>query len=187
MSDHIMFHNDWRGICSKLWLFLPIVVFLLGCAPSVGMRPRSGLSSEIESFYLSENTTQYFIRPIVTMYKGISVSIDFTLRINDEKEDKDPVVCNYTLERNTSFDRFIILSFIMDDSDAVTPSQPEILFAEDEDRMIRFTSQIPYYAFLKIISAERIDLVILEGTKDFRFPINKKFARVQKQLEFLTH
>lgn len=180
-----MIPKDRRRPYLQLILFLPLLVHLMSCVPSVGMKPGSGISSEIESYYLSENTTQYFIRPIMTKDKGISVSMDFTLRVNAEKEQKDPVVCNYTLERNIPFDRLLILSFILDDNDAVTPSQPEILFAEDGDRLIRFTSQIPYYEFLKMISAERIDIVILEGTKDLRFPINKKFEKVQKQLKFL--
>ncbi len=175
-----------RKFISRQWIvLLPVLLLLISCAPSVGMKPRPDTSGEIESYYLSENTTQYFIRPIVTKAKGISISTDFTLRVNTEKAQKDQVVFNYTLERNIPFTQSLILSFILDDTDAVTPSQPDTLFTENENRIIRYTSQIPFYEFTKLISANRVDIVMLEGTNDVRFPINKKFYKVQKQLKFL--
>jgi len=108
------------------------------------------------NFFLSENTKQYSVHPIEWKDDGIKLSIDFIVRTSRKAQPNDPVSFIYTLEKNEPFNEELLLYFVLNDTTAVAPSLVESLVSEDNNSSVRYTSQIEYGDFVKMISAKRV-------------------------------
>ncbi|MBN2017545.1 MAG: hypothetical protein JW794_05395 [Candidatus Cloacimonetes bacterium] len=59
----------------------------------------------------------------------------------------------------------------------------ESLATDDNSRYVRYSSQIVYYDFLKMLWAKRIDMIILVGMDDLRIKMPKEFFKAAKELQ----
>lgn len=168
-----------------LMLLCPIIILvaLLSCATQHGYQNRTSNGKYIDVFPLSENATQYFVHPIEWKIKEMSIGIDFTIRTHRAPQPNDPVTFCYTLVKETPFLTDPFISFIIDDTTAVTPSMIESLATDDNSRYVRYSSQIVYYDFLKMLWAKRIDMIILVGMDDLRIKMPKEFFKAAKELQ----
>lgn len=139
------------------------------------------------NFFLSENTKQYSVHPIEWKDDGIKLSIDFIVRTSREAQPNDPVSFIYTLEKNEPFNEELVLYFVLNDTTAVAPSLVESLVSEDNNSSVRYTSQIEYGDFIKIISAKRVAIILLDGMKDWRIKMPKKFYKAAGEVKKLLN
>jgi len=137
----------------------------------------------IDVFFLSENTNQYFIHPIEWIDEGIKLSIDFTVRISRKAQPNDPVNFSYTLEKNEPFNEELVLYFVLNDTAAVAPSMVESLASEDNDCYVRYTSQIEYGDFIRMISSKRVEIILLDGMNDQRIKMPRKFYKAADEMK----
>jgi hypothetical protein len=175
---------------SKLLLVLlvSISIFVLThCASRNSLIPGATSGKYIEVFFLSENSNQYFVRPIEWKVQGFSLSIDFTIRKHNTAQPNDPVTFSYTLEKNTPFNDEPMLYFILNDTIAVAPSMVESLVSEDNNTYVKYTSQIEYGGFVKMISAGRVEIIILDGMKDWRIGMPKKYYKAADEVRKLLN
>jgi len=165
-----------------------ISIFVLThCASRTNLIPGVTSGKYIEVFFLSENSNQYFVRPIEWKDEGIKFSIDFTVRISRKAQPKDPVNFSYTLEKNEPFNEELVLYFVLNDTAAVAPSMVESLASENNNSYVRFTSQIEYKYFIKMISAKRVNIILLDGMKDWRIKMPKKFYKAADEVRELLN
>lgn len=171
------------GKCIFVLIFLIIsMIILVSCASQHNYQDRPLNGKYIDVFPLSENVTQYFIRPIEWKVKEMSIGIDFTVRSPKLAQPADPVTFCYTLVKDTPFQTDPFLSFIIDDTTAVTPSLVDSLVSDDNNRYVRFTSQIKYNDFIMMLYPTRIELIILDGISDTRIKLPKVFYQAADEL-----
>jgi len=167
-----------------LMLLYTIIIFLLTCCASkTNLIPGAASGKYIEVFFLSETTNQYYIHPIEWQDKGITFIIDFTVRTSRKPQPNDPVSFSYTLEKNEPFNDELVLYFVLNDTTAVAPSMIESLASEDNNSYVRYTSQIEYSDFIKLISAKRVDIILLDGMNDTRSKLPKQFYRAADEMK----
>ena len=176
---------------SKLLIILlcAICIFVFTkCASRTSLIPGVTSGKYIEVFFLSENSNQYFVRPIEWKEAGLTLSIDFTVRTHKNAQSNDPVTFSYTLEKNTPFIEETVLYFIIiNDSTAVAPSMIETLVSEDNNTYMKYTSQIEYGDFIKMISAKRVEIILLDGMKDWRIKMPKRFYKAADEVRKLLN
>ena len=175
---------------SKLLIILlcAICIFVFTkCASRMSLIPGVTTGKYVEVFFLSENTNQYFVRPIEWKDEGFGLSIDFTIRTQKKAQSNDPVTFSYTLEKNAPFNEEPVLYFIINDTAAVAPSMIETLVSEDNNSYVRYTSQIEYVDFIKMISAKRVEIILLDGMKDWHIKMPKKFYKAANELRKLLN
>ena len=156
---------------------------LAQCASRRSLIPGTASGKYIEVFFLSENTNQYFIRPIDWKDKGITLSIDFTVRTSRKALPNDPVSFSYTLEKNEPFTDALVLYIVINDTTAVAPSMVESLASEDNNCYVKYTSQIEYNDFIKMISAKRVDIIFLDGMNDNRIKLPRQFYKAADEMK----
>jgi len=156
---------------------------LAQCASRRSLIPGTASGKYIEVFFLSENTNQYFIRPIEWTDKGITLSIDLTVRTSRKALPNDPVSFSYTLEKNEPFQDELLLYFVLNDTTAVAPSMVESLASEDNNGYVKYTSQIEYNDFIKMISAKRVAIILLDGMNDQRIKLPKQFYKAADEMK----
>ena len=115
------------------------------------------------------------------------MSIDFIVRTHKKAQSNDPVTFSYTLGKNTPFNDEPMLYFILNDTTAVAPSMVESLVSEDNNTYVRYTSQIEYSGFVKMISAKRVEIILLDGMKDWRIKMPKKFYKAADEVRKLLN
>ena len=163
------------------------IIALSSCASRANLIPGVTTGKYIEVFFLSENTNQYFVRPIEWKDEDLSLGIDFAIRIHRKAQPNDPVTFSYTLEKNTPFNDDPMLYFILNDTIAVAPSMVESLVSEDNNSYVRYTSQIEYNGFVKLCSAKRVEIILLDGMKDWRIKMPKKFYKAADEVRKLLN
>jgi len=163
------------------------ISLLTHCASRTSLIPGVKGGKYIEIFFLSENSNQYFIHPIEWKDEGIKFSIDFTVRISRKAQPNDPVNFSYTLEKNEPFNEELVLYFVLNDTAAVAPSMVESLASENNNSYVRFTSQIEYKYFIKMISAKRVNIILLDGMKDWCIKMPKKFYKAADEVRELLN
>jgi len=159
------------------------ILMLAQCTSKKSVIPGAASGKYIEVFFLSETTNQYFIHPIEWKDGGITFSIDFTVRTSRKALPNDPVSFSYTLEKNEPFNDELVLYFVLNDTTAVAPSLVESLASEDNKSYVRYTSQIEYGDFIKLISAKRVDIILLDGMNDTRSKLPKQFYRAADEMK----
>jgi len=162
-------------------------LMLTYCASKTKVMPGAASGKYIEVFFLSENTNQYFVHPIEWKEGDLNLSIDFTVRAHKKTQPADPVSFSYTLEQNTPFNDELVLYFILNDTTAVAPSLVESLASEDNNNYVRYTSQIEYRDFIKMISAKRVDIILLDGMNDQRIKLPKQFYKAADEMRILLN
>lgn len=168
--------------------FCVISIFVLtNCASRTSLIHGVTSGKYIEVFFLSENSNQYFVRPIEWKEAGLNLSIDFTVRTHKKAQSNDPVTFSYTLEKNTPFNDEPMLYFILNDTTAVAPSMVESLVSEDNNTYVKYTSQIEYSGFVKMISAKRVEIILLDGMKDWRIGMPKKYYKAADEVRKLLN
>lgn len=160
-----------------------IIFILISCASKTSLIPGAASGKYIEVFFLSETTNQYFIHPIEWKDKGITFSIDFTVRTSRKPQPNDPVSFCYTLEKNEPFHDELVLYFVLNDTNAVAASMLESLASEDNNSYVRYTSQIEYNDFIELISAKRVDIILLDGMNDTRSKLPKQFYKAADEMK----
>ena len=156
---------------------------LTQCASKTSLIPGAAHGKYIEVFFLSENTNQYYIRPIEWKDGDIKISIDFTVRTSRKAKPNDPVSFSYTIEKNEPFNDELVLYFVLNDTTAVAPSLVESITSEDNNSYVRYTSQIEYGDFIKLISAKRVDIILLDGMNDTRSKLPKQFYKAADEMK----
>ena len=141
----------------------------------------------VEVFFLSENSNQYFVRPIEWKEGDLDLSIDFTVQTHKKNQPNDPVTFSYTLEQNAPFNDELVLYFILDDTTVVAPSMVESLVSEDKNAYVSYSSQLEYEDFIKMISAKRVEIILLDGMKDWRIKMPKKFYKAADEVRKLLN
>ena len=59
----------------------------------------------------------------------------------------------------------------------------ESLASEDNNCYVKYTSQIEYNDFIKMISAKKADIILLDGMNDQRIKLPKQFYKAADEMK----
>ena len=167
-------------------IVLAFIIFMIAeCASRSNVTPGAASGKYVEIFFLSENSHQYFVRPIEWKDDDILISIDFTVRTHKKSQPNDPVAFSYTLEKNTPFHDEPAVYFVLNDTTAIAPSMIDQIASEDNNCFVKYSSQIEYHDFITMLYAKRVEIIILDGMNDSRIKVPKKFYKAASELKTL--
>jgi len=158
----------------KVSLLLAVAVTLIGCH-SVKPTTSRGGKNLFETFYVGEEGTQYFIKPLTMSNKESKeeVLIDFTFRYKDRIQDSATV--NFTILSSDIYKALDRLA-ISNTSDKTTTDQVKLLFNEKTKKGFksRFSTRLPLVDVKKIFDHSDWNFVVSTPDQTVTFVPNKK-------------
>ncbi|MEL6194316.1 MAG: hypothetical protein AAFR66_19805 [Bacteroidota bacterium] len=136
----------------------------------------------VETFFVEEGITQYFIKPL--MLKGEKKStlyVDFTFR--DQEVSNDSATVNFSIEDENTLKKIESLTLITSDQ---TVSVSDISFLLTKDRggsfESRYSSRIPLEEVKKLFEKEEWKATVLNEGSTMRFSSSGKAERSIEKL-----
>ena len=165
---------------SKIILFLLFFASLEAC---MILSPSSEKSATklYESFYVGDDGTQYFIKPLVLKGNNGVLALDLTFRYKDEV--KDSATAKFTLKSESLIKRISLINWKTDQLNYQT-KKVDLLFNEKKKKYFknRFEMKIPVSTLDSIFNNTKWDISLNTDNGDFSFFTEK---RIQKRIKNL--
>ena len=146
----------------KISLVLICIVLLSGCLSIKRGSSKSG-KNLFETFYVGEDGTQYFIKPLsfFTPINKDKIDIDFTFRYKNEV--KDSVTVNLSLVGSDLIKNIDSLSF-SNSAHQIISTHIELLFNERTDKLFtsRFSTKISLQDLNKLFEKDNWEITTLK-------------------------
>lgn len=166
--------------------FLSFLIFTTSC---LSLKPTSVKSGKnlFETFYIGEDGTQYFIKPLTFINKQNKedLQIDFTFRHKDKI--KDSVIVNFSIIGSNIIKNTDSISFYSK-TDAIKTNNVKLLFNEKRNKSFvsRFTTKILFIDFINMFKNDTWEIVLYDNENNsFYLPERKTKKRIKKLQEKL--
>lgn len=167
----------------KVFIAISSFAFLTGCGQVKIAGVKSG-KKFFETFYVGEEGTQYFIKPLlfVNAQNEEELQMDFTFRYKDEV--KDSVIVNLSLLSSTIFKSIDSLS-LSNSSHTVGSKKVNLLFNERKKKLFhsRFSTKISLLQLQEIIEKDDWKIMVYSGETPLTYAPNKKTRKVLNKLK----
>ena len=158
----------------KPFIVLIFIISLSGCISIKPAAEKSG-KSLFETFYVGEEGTQYFIKPLTfTNYSNEEkLNIDFTFRYKNEV--KDSVTVNFSLLSSNIFKSIDSFSF-SNTTNKIISKNIKLLFNEKKNKLFksRFSTKISLIEFNKMFVSNEWKITIFSPEFSSTYIADKK-------------
>jgi hypothetical protein len=147
-----------------------VSVFLLSCAGA----PR------VISYYVDKGIMQYYLMPTTFFGEGAILSIDFTIRIEADKE--TPATCNFTIKTDKDLPKTVNRAHfgLSDRNEDIELRQIDVLFIEKSNSQIRLTSTMPEKDFKELLLSRDLKFYVESDKRAFVFTPSGDFFETMK-------
>jgi hypothetical protein len=176
------------SVTSKLKLFRTLIIlsFFVSITGCLSIKPAGVKSGKnlFEAFYVGEEGTQYFLKPLIflNLQNNEEIYIDFTFRYKNEV--KDSVLLNFTLQSKNIYKYIDSLSL---SSPTITINSDDIglLFNEKRNTFFnsRFTTKISLIEFNKMFKSVDWTIKIFYDETFMSYVPEKKTRKALKALQ----
>ncbi|MBE9466763.1 MAG: hypothetical protein IMY72_00410 [Bacteroidetes bacterium] len=137
-----------------------------------------------ETFYVGEDGTQYFIKPLIfsNSQNKEKLLIDFTFRYKNEV--KDSVVINFSLLSSNIFKNIDSLSF-SNTTHKIMSKNVNLMFNEKKNKLFnsRFSTKIPLINFDKMFINGDWNIIVYSRENSSTYYSEKKTKKAIKKLQ----
>jgi len=173
------------SIVSKLKTFIVLSFFILltGCLSIKPSGVRSG-KNLFESFFVGEEGTQYFIKPLVflNIQNKEEIRLDFIFRYKNVI--KDSVIVNFSLVGNNIYKNFDSLS-LSNKTHKIKSKSINLLFNEKKSKLFysRFSTKFSFLEFNRMFDNNDWTILVYKDKASVTYVSDKKSKRAIKKLQ----
>lgn len=164
-------------------IVLCILNSLTGCLSVKPAATKSG-KNLFETFYVGDEGTQYFIKPLILVntQNREEIAIDFTFRYKNEI--KDSVALNLSLQSSNIFKSFDSLSF-SNQTHKIVSKELRLLFNEKRNSLYisRFTTKFPLVELNKLFDTNDWALTLYKDNSYTTYISEKQTKKAITKLE----
>ena len=148
------------------------ILFLTSCS-IVKFNVGNKKKSIYETFFISNNNTQYFIYPLVFKSYNEKIELDFTFR--DFSIKSDSAICNFSI-KGFEIIKSIDSLYIDNEKNSINITFPEKIFIEKNKKTFqsRFTSKIKLTELIDIFKYPNWQISIFSNDKKRNYLSSKK-------------
>ncbi len=168
---------------SNLINILSIVISISLLSSCVGFNPRASKGGKelYETFYVGENKTQYFIRPIELEQDDSKFKIDFTFR--DLGNTKSDVTTNFSIISESPAANPDSIIFETDSASIKGKNLSKLFLEKDNDEYhLRTTSELTFEELDQIFQSKKLVIKVYTKKKDFIFTSEGKFDKKRNEI-----
>jgi hypothetical protein len=153
---------------------IAFILILQSCAPLVFSSSNNYYNKNVETFFVGEDGTQFFIKPILFKNKisKTEFKIDFTFRYKDQV--KDSVITNFSLISNITLKKINSLT-IHSKSNSITGENIKLLYNDKIKNNLfvsRFSIKLPLSEIIGLFKSAEWDILI--KTEDLKLTFESK-------------
>lgn len=167
----------------KVLIVLSFFIFLTGCMSVKPAGVKSG-KNLFETFYVGEEGTQYFIKPLVLFnpQNREELFIDFTFRYKNEV--KDSVVINLSLLSSDIF-RSIDSVSLSNITHTIKSNNSKLLFNEKKNKLFnsRFSTKISLIELINMFENDNWKITIYSNSTYSTYTSTKRTKKAIKNLQ----
>lgn len=143
---------------NKLLIFLSVILCLASCV-SVKPSTSKGASALFESFFVGEEGTQYFIKPMEFRNNKETLLVDFTFRYRNEV--RDSVIVNFSILSENLIRNIDLLS-INNQTNNILSTDINFLNSAVKGRVFtsRFTTKIHLSDLVKLFKSDSWEISV---------------------------
>ena len=165
-------------------LLLLVSQLISSCALTIKPAATKSAKAFYESFFVGEDGTQYFIKPIEFKAEGNGdkLFVDFTFRYKEEL--KDSAVINFSIENENIIKSVDSITFTNDASSTVTLGDISLLFNEKKDKnfISRFSAKCSTKEMIDLFNNSAIKIKINANNSTVLFFADKNSQKVIRSL-----
>lgn len=167
----------------KAYLALIFIVLLSGC---LSMKPATTKSNKnlFETFFVGENGTQYFIKPLafINSQSKDEINVDFTFRYKNEI--KDSVTVNFSLLSPNILKNIDSLAF-SNTNHKIVSTNVELLFNEKANKLFksRFSTKVSLLDFNKMFKNNNWKIITHDLENHSTYTSDKRTKKAIKKLQ----
>lgn len=167
-------------------IFLLLIMSSLTITSCFSVKPSSTKSAKnyFESFFVGDEGTQYFLKPLEFNSKGSKgeLNIDFTFRYKNQV--KDSVIVNYSITGENMI-KALNEAYFQNSNASFHLNNIELLFNEKKDDkfMSRFTSKCSMADLIQLFQDENITMTLTdENNQSYIFSPSKSTKKAIKSI-----
>lgn len=187
-----MKHKAVLFFTPKLLLLAMVVIVCGGCISSVSMKATKTGKHLFETFFVGEDGTQYFVKPLEFNNETEQLLVDFTFRYRNEI--KDSVALTFSIQGDQAIKKITELS-LKGASKQINSSNIVLLYNSKTKKgySSRFSTKIPLLDFYQICKQEWV-IVVTQGDSATDSPrvdtsteaVNKTFTATKSTQKALS-
>lgn len=159
---------------------LPILLLLFSISACSIFAPAG--TKLYESFFIGEQGTQYFIKPLkLNNNSSEEMNLDVTFRYNENISEEDSAGINFSITSN-SLVRDIDSLHFQNDEVFINAAKPQRLFMERERKqyLSRFTTRVPLDQLIKLFHSTRWKIEVYhDNTSRYFSPSNSAKRKIE--------
>ena len=167
----------------KTFIGLGLFVFLTGCLSIKPAGVKSG-KNLFETFYVGEDGTQYFIKPLIFLntQNREEIHIDFTFRYKNVV--KDSVILNLSLQSSNIFKSIDSLS-LSNTTHKIINKDIRLLFNEKRNNLFnsRFSTKFSLIEFNRMFDNDDWTIIVYKDKAYNTYVSEKKTKKAIKKLQ----
>jgi hypothetical protein len=165
------------------FIFLSIIIFFTGCLSIKPGGVKSG-KNLFETFYVGEDGTQYFIKPLgfSNVDQEEELFVDFTFRYKNEV--RDSVIGNFTLQSSEILKNIDSISF-SNAKTKILSNKVRLLFNErkKDDFNSRFTTKVLLSEFITLFDNNEWAIIVYKNNSSSTFLPTRKTKQAIEKLQ----